>query len=293
MAEKIRQSNKPAKSTAKKTLVALLSVVCTLIVLLIGFILVKDSYFYSVAQNKVLQNDFSSAYKWAKRSSDEQADILVEYIQLRNDINNNYARLLSEFDAELVKDWNTRANLILEKFALCENIDSSIGEDLTAIAAKLNNINTIVNRYRQLKPDIYSLMDLFAEYSRLYTKDADGNNIIFTVSEETQKLNQWDSLNETLAEFAQSFEEGGEVYLLNYLIQEARGESALLRSAFNESGYGFDEKVRLEGDNTRTVSAIQNGSETLSLLEKERYESFMYAEICKALVENLGEYYVY
>lgn len=293
MAERIRQSNKPAKSTAKKTLVALLSVVCALIVLLIGFILVKDSYFYSVAQNKVLQNDFSSAYKWAKRSGDEQADVLLEYIQLRNDINNNYAKLLSEFDADLVNNWSERANLILEKFTLCEDIDSSIGEDLSAIAATLNNINTVINRYQQLKPDIYSLMDLFTEYSRLYTKDADGKNIIFTVNEETRKLNQWDSQNETLTLFAQSFEEGGEVYLLNYLIQEARGESALLRTAFSESGYGFDEKVRLEGENSRTVSSIQNGSETISLTEKERYESFMYAEICKVLVENLGEYFIY
>lgn len=293
MAAKNSKINNAAKSTGKKVLTAVLSVVAALIVLLTGFILLKDSYFCSVAQNKVLDNDFRGAVKWASKSQDSKAAFLIEYSELRRAINEKYPELLASFDYNLIVAWSDSAEHLLEVSGQYPDLDSAIGESLASLSSTLKNIESVISEYQLLRPSVYSLMDLFAEYGRLYTKDAQGLNVVFTLSDETRKLDEWDSLNETVALFAQSFEEGGEVYLLNYLIQEARGESSLLRTAFAESGYANDESVRLEGENTRTVSTVQNGSESISLLEKERYEGFMYAEICKALVENLGEYFVY
>lgn len=293
MADKGFKVNNASKGRSKKTFIAVLSVICALIALLTTFIFVKDSFYFSVAQSKTLENDFEGAGKWAEKSGSGEASLLLGYISLREEINAHYPELLSEFDAEIIRGWQETAAALLQECSKYTDINSSIGESLANILSRLEGIMSVVDGYAEIRPTVFNLMELFAEYGRLYTKGADGLNITFTVSEELAKLDNWDSLNAQVAEFAQSFEEGGEVYLLNYLIQEARGESDLLRKAFTESSYGVDESVRLEGENTRTVSTVQNGSETLTLLEKDRYESFMYEEICKALVENLGEFFVY
>lgn len=285
--------NMPRKSTGKKAFIAVLSVICALIALLVAFMVLKGSLFFSVAQSKTLENDFASAMEWAERSGTRESDILEEYLVLRNDVSAKYPELLVQFDIETVRSLRERADAISEKAALCPKINPAIGETLVSISETLGQIDKIIGDYGFLKADIMNLMELFGEYGRLYTKGADGLNITFTVSDEIAKLNGWDTLNLKVGAYADSFTEGAEVYLLNYLIQEARGESELLRKAFAESTYAENEEVRLEGENTRRVSSIQNGNETLTLLEKDKFESYMYKEICTAVTGRLAQFVVY
>ena len=293
MANKGNNMNMTRKNTGKKALIAVFSVICALIVVLTLFIFLKGPLYFVVAQNKLLKNDFVSAAEWAERSGTDEADILAEYLALRKDINEGYGLQLVAFDIESLRGWKERADSIAERAALCPKINPSIISSMQEISLCIGDIDKVVADYAALKPSVMKLMELFEEYGRLYTKGADGQNITFTVNEEILKLNEWDAINESVSGYAASFSEGAQVYLLNYLIQEARGESALLRQSFGGSTYDAYEQVRLEGENTRVASTIQNGTESLSLLEKEKFERYMYEEICAALTARLARFVVY
>ena len=146
-----------------------------------------------------------------------------------------------------------------------------------------------------MKSDILSLMDIFAELNRLYTKDSLGNNISFTVSEERIKVSVWEQQLSILTNYAYTVPNYENIYLLNYLIKEVEGECLEIKNAMDSviaMGYKETDTIRLGGSGQKQFPSITNSNnESVNLLQKEAYERFMYEGICIQLAEVLGFFY--
>lgn len=292
MADYRTNNTRAANNGNKKKLVAALSVALAAVVLLLVFLLTKNSLFRILAENKAENGEFRSAYSLLKSSTDEKSALLKDYVLLRKDINENYPKLLSDFDSAKIYSWAEKAEQLTAASAF---LDEDIAEDLKKLSQKLIVITECVEGYESRKSDILSLMDVFDEINRLHTKDADGKNTAFTVSEMRLKIGEWQLLNSELSSFAATLPGTENIYLFNYMLKEAYGEIEDLSIAVEsviQSGYSETDKVRFSGDAQRRFPDIRNsGNESVNLLEKEKYESFMYEEICRELVESIGEFY--
>ncbi len=271
----------------------MVSVLAALAVIVAAFLLSKNSLFYFVAKNRAENQKFSSAVSVLKYSEGENADVLRKYIDLRVDINRNYPALLSAYDAQKIGLWKETADYLAEQK---EVLGEKLAFDALSLSQTLNEVVECHNEYTLIKPDILNLMDVFNEINRLHTKGADGKNISFTIAEERAKIAEWTKLSDRLLAFASSIPGGENIYLVNFLAKESQGEISEVSAAIDTvAANGYDENalVRFSGDAVKAFPDISNNSgESVNLLDKHNYESFMYAEICMELVKNLAPYYV-
>lgn len=208
------------------------------------------------------------------------------------DINENYPLLLSDFSEEKIRLWSESA----QKLNLMSVfLDEDLAQDINKLSQKLNVITDCLESYKSKRNGILSLMDVFNEINRLHTKDAEGKNTSFTVAQMRSKIGEWQSLSAEIASFASSLPNTENIYLFNYMVKEALGEIDDLSIAVESvihSGYSETDNVRFSGDAQRRFPDISNSNnESVNLLEKEKYERFMFDEICRKLVETIGEFY--
>ena len=237
--------------------------------------------------------NFDSAIVLAENSSHEDIAVLKDYINLRNEINSSYPLLLSDFDIEKIKTWAQVSEKIGER-------SDVLGEEISADVAELSRVLLQIidceAEYISMRADILNLMDAFNEINRLHTKDIEGKNISFTISEERTKFNGWSLLNNNILSFIARIPGNEKLYLINYLAKEAQGEISELNSAIDTvaaSGYSDTDLVRFSGDAVRRFPDISNSAgESVNLLDKYNYEQFMYNEMCRILAETLAPYYV-
>ncbi len=294
MAEIKRKQNTAAQNHGnRKPLVVAVSVICALVLLLTAFLFAKNPLFFSLAEKNAENGKFDSAIKYAEKLTDERAEILCGYFALRTDINEKYPQLVSEFDIETINAWSESASALNKRAsALGESLSASINE----LDQRLSRIVLCYYQYQAIRPDVLAMMDIFAEFNRLYSVAEDGKNTAFTVSEELEKISVWEKQNSTLMAFTATVPGYEEIYLLNYLIKEVQGECSDLRAAMDSviaMGYSSTDLIRLSGSAQKKFPGIQNSNnESVNVLEKEKYESFMFDGICRKLSEGLGEFYV-
>lgn len=286
------KSGYPANHGKSKALIAAISVVCAAVLIIAALLFTKDALFLAAAQKKAEKNEFSAALELVEKSDDSRALSLAEYLRLRLEINEVYPALLSEFDSERVKDWSGRITLLSQQGDWLGGNSA----DFNALAQRLNQIAGCVDGYSEIRAQVLSMMDIFSEINRLHTKTADGKNTSFTVAEERVMIANWERQNLLLQQFAARIPNGERAYLLNYLIKEVMGEcvdiNALLDSVI-QSGYSETDLVRFSGSGQKTFPDIQSSSNvSVNLLEKEKYETYMYKGICRELAESLGEFYI-
>lgn len=292
MAEIRQNMNTPSENHgSKKALVAAVSVICALAALIIVFLACKNPLYFMIAESKAEKGDFESAILICNKTTDEKNDVLAHYLSLRLDINENYPQLLSDFDIEKITVWSQQA----------AEIDSSVlgdtlAAELDSLSQTLSQIITLHGQYVSMRPEVLSAMDIFKEFNRLYTVDSSGKNTAFTVTQVLSNVARWEQQNANFSAFASTIPGFENIYLLNYLIKEIQGECADLREAMNSviaMGYQPTDNIRLGGTAQKKFPGIQNSNnETVSVLEKERYEAFMYEGICNRLAEILGPYYL-
>lgn len=276
----------------KKVFVAAVSVISALIVLLVAFLCSKNSIFFSLAKKSAERNEFPKACQLVEKSGGEKAEMLEKYINLRLEINESYPLLLSEYDPDKLSSWNEAA---AELAGNPELLGEKISSEAVSLSQTLAAITDATRNYEEKRSDILSLMDIFAEINRLHTKDAEGKNASFTVSEERSKISEWERLNNSLSEFVSTAPNAGNAYLLNYMIKEVQGEIADLNAAMDSviaDGYAETDLVRFSGEGQKRFPDIYNSSnESVNLTDKEKYEQYMYKELCTGFVESLGGFY--
>lgn len=284
--------NSAAHNRSKKLLITAVSVICTLSVLLIVFLACKNSIYFAVSQYKTEKGEYSEALELVEDIRTDKAQALSLYLSLRNDFNDRYPVLLTDFQPSIVAEWT-------EAVIAVEEVKHLLSDDIAAQADKLSltlkQVNSCLTQYGQIKGEILSLMDIFAELNRLYTKDSSGKNTAFTVSEEKIKISSWEQQLSTLVNFANTVPKYENVYLLNYLIKEVEGECLDLRNAMDSviaMGYKETDLIRLSGSGQKQFPAITNSdNESVNLLQKEKYEAFLYKSICIQLAEVIGGFY--
>ncbi len=293
MADSRQNKNMPAESHgSKKALVVAVSVICALAVLISIFLAFKNPLYFALAKSKTENGNYSSALSICEKSTSDESSLLTSYLELRIDINENYAQLLSEFDIAKVNTWAEKASYIVSNSAILGEEISARANELSAALVQIINLHS---QYISLRPEIISSMDVFAEFNRLYSVDASGKNTAFTVMQELVRISDWEQKNAKLSAFAVTVPGSEDIYLLNYLIKEIQNECVDLRSAMDSvlaMGYTQTDNIRLSGTGQKKFPGIQNSNgETISVLEKERYEAFLYGSICRKLSENLGNFY--
>ncbi len=291
--EKFAIKNQNASSGGnKKNLLKIAAVViCVISVLLIAFLASKNAVFFHLAQSKTLDGKYRAAATYVSESSDEKADVLSDYINLRVSINENYPNMLAEFDRNILNEWYTAVCNITEN---PEGLDEEIISKSEGIKQTLEMIFERLETYDALRPTILNVMDVFNEINRLYTKDVDGKNTAFSISGEYARIGVWEQQNQELMNFISATPNGESIYLFNFLTKEIEGECSDLKSTMNtvfESGYTAEDLVRFQGTAKKTFPNVQNGNVSLNVLDKETYEEYLYKGLCRSLVENLLIYY--
>ena len=278
---------------SRKPLIIAVGVICALLAILITFLACKNTIFYSTAEKKAENLEFSEAAELVGNVSSEKGDLLSDYLALRADINAVYPMLLAELDMEKINEWSVTAARISQSDA---GLSQKITSEAAAIGQKLGVITGCMSEFERIKPEILSLMEIFNEVNRLLTKGPDGKNIGFTAAEEKAKLSQWQIQLAGLSDYAQTVPGGENIYLLTYLIREAQGELSEIADAVDAvtaGGYSDTDLVRFGGSGRKSFPGIQNDKgETVNFLEKEPYVEFMFKEIKRALAENIGEFYI-
>lgn len=289
--ENIKQ-NTSAQNRNKKPLISAVSVICALSVILIAFLACKNSLYYSIAESKAQKGDYSEALELVEDIRTEEAQALAMYLELRCNFNENYPVLLSDFQPSIIAGWTESVNAIEQVRHL---LNDEILADADNMSEMLRRVNSCLNQYGQIRGEILSLMDVFAELNRLYTKDITGKNTSFTVSEERIKVSSWEQQLSNLVNFANTIPDFENIYLLNYLIKEVEGECLDLKSAMDSvvaMGYTETDLIRLSGSGQKQFPAITNSNnDTVNLLQKEKYEAYLYEGICIQLAEVLGVFY--
>lgn len=289
--ENIKQ-NTSAQNRNKKPLIIAVSVICALSVILIVFLACKNSLYFSIAESKAQKGDFSDALELVEDVRTEEAQALAMYLELRCNFNENYPVLLSDFQPSIIAGWTESVNAIEQVRHL---LSDEILADADNMSQMLRRVNSCLNQYGQIRGEILSLMDVFAELNRLYTKDITGKNTSFTVSEERIKVSSWEQQLSNLVNFANTIPDFENIYLLNYLIKEVEGECLDLKSAMDSvvaMGYTETDLIRLSGSGQKQFPAITNSNnDTVNLLQKEKYEAYLYEGICIQLAEVLGVFY--
>lgn len=293
MAELKAQNRKENRNGNRKPLVAAACVVFILAALLAASLAAKNTVLLSLAQKKAASGDFSAAAELVVKTEGEKSEILDKYIMLRLDINRCYPDMLTEFDSDKIAYWSETADMIKAQGNL---LGEKIAAEAAALSETLSGIISGVSEYELLRDDVLSMMDVFLEINRLHTKGEDGKNIGFTVAEEREKIRMWEQQCAALEEYSINIDRTESIYLLSYLIKEVQGECTDLAEAIDsviESGYSETDRVRFSGEGRKSYPDIRSSNNvSVNLLEKENYELYVYKGICRALIENLGEFYI-
>lgn len=275
----------------KRKIIAAVSVFAAVLMLLIVFFAAKNSIFFFAAQNQAENGDYKSAVSFASQSDGERSDVLKNYSVLRIEINKYYPLLLSDFNIEKIREWSATAKAVnSSSYLLSDKLSAEILELDTA----LSQIITCCEEYDALKPDILDMMDVFAEINRLHTKDSEGKNTAFTVTQEREKIAEWTDINSRMLAFVAQIPRSENIYLINFLAKEAQGEIADFASTINDVAAVYDDNalVRFSGDALKQYPDISSGNgKRVNLLEKEGFEQFMYEEFCAELVRTIAGFY--
>ncbi len=292
MAERITEQNKSVQNRGKKPIIAAVAVICAISLIIVVFLACKNSLYLAISQYKAENNQYSEAMEMIENIHTDKAEALSLYLRLRNDINENYPILLTDFQPSIIDGWTQSVS---EVEAVKHLLSDDIASEAETLSATLYQVNSCLKQYDRIRDDILSLMDIFAELNRLYTKDIQGKNTAFTVSEERIKVSVWEQQLSVLTNFAYTVPNYEGVYLLNYLIKEVEGECLDLKNAMDSviaMGYKETDLIRLSGSGQKQFPAITNSSnESVNLLQKEAYEKYMYEGICVQLAEVLGVFY--
>lgn len=292
MAKNNGKQNTFIQNHGKKPLIAAVSVICALVAVIVTFLALKNTLYFSLAQKKAEKNEFSHAMQLVEKSSSDDSRLLEKYLALRFDINRSYPELISEFNIDKINEWKAVAE---ELCGSAEVLGEKISAETELLRARLVQISDSYAGYQAIRSDILNMMDVFAEFNRLYTVAADGKNTAFTVAQERQKISAWEQQNSALMSYAATVPSYESIYLLNYLIKEVQGECSDLREAMDKvvaMGYSENDLIRLSGTAEKKFPSIQNSNnETVNVLEKSNYEQYMFRSICSQLIESLGEFY--
>ncbi|MBQ8015717.1 MAG: hypothetical protein IJ264_05995 [Clostridia bacterium] len=289
----MNNNRKSSNRGKKNALIAVVLSLAAVTLVLVAFLLSKNTVFHELARSRAEKGDFSTAAVLVRQSGSEKSQVLEDYITLRLEINGNYPALLSEYDSDKTEMWALTA----EK--LCNQSDAlgdTVAQEVSELSQLLSQIVAAEKEYNALKTDILDMMDVFNEINRLHIKDEQGKNTSFTIADERERIAAWAELNNKILAFISSVPGNENIYLFNYMAKEAQGEISELNAAVDsvaDSGYGEEDLVRFSGDAVKRFPDITNSSgESVNLLNKDVYERFMYEEFCNKLVQNLAPYYV-
>ncbi len=285
------KTEKPKKKGGKaKSLIAAGAI---LLILILTGILIRNDLLFFAGERLAESRNFTAAEKVLGYGSDEKCMALAQYAALRNDINAKYPLLLEKYDGETVSRWRTSVELLNSQGLLR---DTSVESDIHSLAVKLKYICDADASFEHTENLLHELMDVFLEYNRLHIH-TNGINTRFTVNEELAKLERWQAKLEEITDYAQSLPDYEQIYLLSYVIKEARGELEELYDAMQaalDAGYGPDEEIRYS-DNSRKrfpVTENQNGV-SVSLINKSAYTEQVRVELREYLVQSqLVTYYI-
>lgn len=252
----------------------------------------KNVIFMQRAVKSIEKDDLNSARAAAQHITNDSGQVTENYVELLTEINRKYPDLLAEFNIDTFKNWRDRA----EEIKSDENLPEKLIEGADALYKKLYKLCQLYGEYDGMRADVLEMMEVFNEINRLYSPGEDGKNVAFTVKEETEKVEKWEEICFVLSTYSSDVPNGESIYLLSYLVSETYGECEEIRNQLKQisaKGYDENEPVRVNGNGQKTFSDVVNTKGvTLSVLEKEEYEEYMYVAICRALTQTLSEYYV-
>ncbi|MBR5113348.1 MAG: hypothetical protein IK097_08015 [Clostridia bacterium] len=279
-------------SSRRKPIIAAVCIGAPLLILLVLFLIFGKSAVTNYAVRCMNGGNYDTARAISHMIGGEKGGILRDYIDLRSDINAEYSTQLASFDIAKASSWRDRAESVNERAK--ERLAPLVKESDT-LYKKLYSLCQLEREYENMRDDILEMMSVFSEINRLYTPDESGSKPAFTISEENEKIMQWEEICRILGEFESSVPGGDSIYLLSYLISETYAECEDIRNQLlelGEKGYSDDDYIKVSGDGRKVFPDIAGSSGvSVSVERKEQYEEYMFTDICRALTRTLAGYY--
>ena len=289
--ESVSDEEEP-KNNKKKLVIILSSVLGVIIIAAVVLLIMRGEIYYKMALNYIGNNDYESAADVIDKATGEKAELLAEYIDVRVDFNKEYRSMLTDFDEEKITEWYGSMSHVKSGYDIYPD---SVREKIDDFEGRLALIENNLLVYSNLRYDITDMMDVFGEINSLIETDADGNRVSFTVSKELKKVERWETICNNLNTFSTNAPNGDTVYLLIYLINETYGECTEIKSQMQQildDGHTEDEEITSVGDGKEEFPSITNSNGvTLNVTDPETYESYMYDDICTALMKYMSTCY--
>ena len=275
----------------RRPLIAAVCIGAPVLVLLVLFLIFKNSVITNYALRCMNSNNYDTARAVSHIIGGEKGITLSEYIDIRSEINRDYSGLLASFDINKVTSWRDRARAVDEK---AKDIPA-LSKEADTLYKSLYSLCQLEREYENMRDDILEMMNVFSEINRLYTPDESGKKPAFTISEENEKIMQWEEICRILSEFENSVPGGDSIYLLSYLISETYAECEDIRNQLIElgnKGYSDTDYIAVSGSGKKVFPDIAGSSGiSVSVERKEQYEEYMYVSICRTLTRSLAGYY--
>ena len=155
MAEYNEKVNNGTEDRSKKTVISAVVAVAVAIAVAIVILIAKEPIFLSVSRSLAANHSYDAAEFFVQLCSSDEADILDEYIDLRQDINENYGLMVSDFDRAGIEEWQKSAEKVSNNIgAVGENLEP----EALALSEALDKICKLLNDYDDLRPEIMELL---------------------------------------------------------------------------------------------------------------------------------------
>ena len=280
------------KRLSKKAVTALAVLISLALLALAIISIFKSEVLYHIAEKKCIRGDYLSAMSFLEDSEVDEKEVFEEYIMLRSDIRQQYPSLLMTPDFETVNAWCETVNRIYENR---EGFSETNLNTMLSLHERLNKICDLYSQYTGMDDEIDDLMDIFTVVNSISSASPDEAGTSFTVRDIKADLERRKEICSSLEEFTTLIPGNENIYLLSYLIGEAKGEYRDIEevlSAVADSGYSDSDVVRIKTQGKKTFSKVTNANGvSISVADKEEYETFMLESVGRALIKSLSEFY--
>ncbi|MBR6360323.1 MAG: hypothetical protein IKS04_00875, partial [Clostridia bacterium] len=242
-----RETHSDNYANRRKPLIAAVCIGAPLLILLVLFFIFKNTVITNYAVRCMNRNDYDTAGTVSHAVGGEKGKILAEYIDIRREINREYPGMLADFDTAVADAWRDRAKAVNER---AKELLPPLADDTGSLCDKLVLLCRLGKEYGNMRNDILEMMNVFTEINRLYTPDESGHKPAFTISEENEKITQWEEICRLLGEFENNVPGGDSIYLLSYLISETYAECEDIRGQLDElraKGYSDTDYIAVSG----------------------------------------------
>ena len=137
---------KDSSGGRRKAMIAAVCVGVPAIILLVLFLVFRNSLITGYALRCINKNDYGTARAISSLIGGESSEMLGEYIGLRMEINREYPEMLASFDLDKIQSLQKRARTLADDSADYR----ALGNEVKSLSDRLSGICRLIKEYENM-----------------------------------------------------------------------------------------------------------------------------------------------